>query len=83
MNLKEFVENVRRIDARCQAAYRQNNDIDAFYALESKLEVEMDQMCNCNLYDHYESIDENILNILKAWDQWDDILEEKRNEYLK
>ena len=82
MNLKEFVENIRRIDARCQAAYRQNNDIDAFYALESKLEDEMDQICNVELYDLCKYLSLDVVTILKAWDNWDEVLDDMRNEYL-
>lgn len=82
MNLKDFVDNIKRIDARCQAAYRQNNDIDCFYALETKLEDEIDQLCNANLYELCQYIDSDVVMILKAWDNWDDVLEDIRSDYI-
>ena len=42
----------------------------------------MDQMCNCNLYDLCKYLSAEVVTILKAWDNWDEVLDKMRNEYL-
>jgi len=78
MELQDFEDNVKRINMRDQAAYKQSNNIDRYYALQIKLEDEMDQMCNCNLHNHCESITDETVCILKAWDNWDEAIEDIR-----